>query len=118
MLHALDPRRAAWAALPGAVRKFVPTSWADKLVFLLRSHHRATCAAPDEPGEGERVLDRSRVPLAPQERLHAIIFCLGNHRLVRPLKPLPAAFGIFKPAIVEGIGEEAIDGTPCQRLIA
>src|SRR6185437_11123383 len=53
-----------------------------------------------------------------EKRLHPVILRGSDHWLVLSLIEVTAALGIFKLAIIKGLGEHAVDHGPGNRLAA
>jgi len=82
-------------------------------------HHPGALAAAYEAGEGEFVTRlRAGSSFSAKQRLHPVIFRLRNHRLVLSLIPFAAPGRVFKPAVIEGFGENLVDGASGQRFAA
>ncbi|MFA6076702.1 MAG: hypothetical protein WC735_01355 [Candidatus Paceibacterota bacterium] len=115
--HFFDRCLAARAGVSLAVGKLEPALATHDLVLFLSGHHPVTLATTDEAGESKfKVRLRPRTAVAAKQSLHPVIFRFGDHRLVLSLIPLVAAVWIFKPAVIEGLGEDLVDGASAKRL--
>ena len=94
-----------------AMREFQFAIAADELIFLLGGHHAVALTAANETCEGKFVLRLGAgIPIAPKQCLHPVIFRLGDHWFMFALIPLGAPLGVFKPAIIEWLVENLVDG--------
>ena len=117
--HAVDTDGAARTRLPDAVGKLESALAAHELVLLLGGDTPAATATVNEAGEGKLVVRlRTGIAVAAQKHLHPVILRAGDHPLVLALMPAPAAPGILELAVVEGLGEELVDGAQSERLAA
>ena len=117
--HVLDGGRTAHTGRPLTVGELEATRPAHELVLLLGGDAPFAAAAPNQAGEGKlEVRLGPGCAIAAQEHLHPVILRLGDHRLVLALIPAPAALGILKRAVVEGLGEKLVDGARYERLAA
>jgi len=117
VLHFFNRRLATRTCILPPIRKFEFAVAAQDLMFFLGCHRPATVPATDEAGEGKFVLRLcAGIPITAQQRLHPVIFRFGDHWLVLSLIPLAASVRIFKPAVIEGLGENLVNGASDKRF--
>src|ERR1017187_8862099 len=117
--HFLNRRSATRAGITVSVGKFEFAIAAHDLMPLIGCHHPGTLAAVDEAGESKFVMRLwTRFSFSAKQRLHPVIFRLGDHRLVLSLIPLAASCGIFNPTVIERLGESLVDGASAEWFAA
>src|ERR1039458_8611608 len=107
------------ASIAVTVGKFELATAANDLVPFIGCHHPVTLATADEAGEGKFVTRlRAGSSFSAKQYLYPIIFRLRDHRLVLSLIPLAAAGRVFKPTVIERLGENLVDAASGQRFAA
>ena len=115
--HFFNRRLATRTGIAVSIGKFEFAVAAHDLMLFLGCHRPATVAAADEAGEGKFMMRLwAWISFAAKQRLHPVIFRLGDHRLMFPLIPLAAPVGIFKPAVIERFGENLVNGASASGL--
>src|SRR6185437_1230007 len=119
VLHVLHGGSAARARFFAPEGEFEIAMAANDLVLLFGRDHAAAVAALDEAGERELTARlRPGIAFFTEKRLHPVILRGSDHWLVLSLIEVTAALGIFKLAIIKGLGEHAVDHGPGNRLAA
>jgi hypothetical protein len=115
--HFLNRRLTTRAGITVSVGEFEFAIAANDLMPFIGCHHPVALATTDEAGEGKFVMRlRAGSSFSAKQCLHPVIFRLRNHRLMLSLIPFAAPGRVFKPAVIEGFGENLVDGASGQRF--
>src|SRR6185369_11254676 len=117
--HIPDRHLTSGTGIAVAICKFEPARAAHYLLLLLGGDHAGASTAANEAGEWEMMmLAGPRISCPAEQRLNAIEFFFGNHRLMFALMQMSASTRILKPAVVKGIVKNMIERAHAQRIAA